>query len=516
MEVDNMIDYRRILELKHENFSNSVISNMLNCSRNTIAEVVRLAKKHNLEWPISNDLTNNKIEQLFYPNRGNNDGRAMPDFEWVFEKLSKKGVTLSSVWLMYCEQCEAAHTIPYQRTQFTKKYRDYAMKNKATMRITHKPGETMEVDWVGDVLYVTDSAAMCDVKAYFFVATLSCSQYTYVEAFPDMKMDNWIKAHINAYAYFGGATKILVPDNLKTGVTKNNRNELIINRTYQDLADHYDTVIIPARPRTPRDKPAAEGMVKIVENWILAKLKDRKFFSFAELNYAVKDQLSKLNRTPFQKRNGSRYSAFFEEEKDFLTQLPSTPFDISLWKKVKVPTDYLVTVDEQQYSVPYEYIGKTVDVKYSSTRLDVFFNGNRIASHVRVNGHEPVYVLEHMPMNHRKYLLYNEENFVEWAEKIGHSTSAVINTFLSLKKEKRYGFRYCIGLMKLSEKYSADRLESACTKALKYTSTPEYKTISAILRNGSDLADSSNIDNSSKSIDYAITRGSKYYGGGDN
>ena len=202
---------------------------------------------------------------MFYPNRGNNEGRKLPDYEYIYNELAKPGVTLSLLWAEYCAKCETEHTIPYQHTQFNDKYHAYAASKKVTLRIKHKPGEAMEVDWGGDTLTVCDIASGSDIPAYVFVAVLPCSLYGYAEAFPDMKSNHWIEAHVHAYSFFGGVTRILIPDNLKTGVIKNTRTELILNRSYREMADHYNTAIIPARPLSPKDKPNAEGTVKVIE-----------------------------------------------------------------------------------------------------------------------------------------------------------------------------------------------------------------------------------------------------------
>ena len=248
-----MTDYREIIRLKSLEFSNVAIANSLGCSRNTVSEVLKLAETHSLGWPIPDALSNTDIEHLFYPDRGNNEGRRLPDFEYIYNELAKPGVTLSLLWAEYCTKCEQEHTIPYQHTQFNDKYHAYASSKKATLRIKRKPGETMEVDWVGDTIHVYDVASGSDIPAYIFVAVLPCSLYSYAEAFPDMKSNHWIEAHVHAYSFFGGVTRILVPDNLKTGVIKNTRTELILNRSYQEMAEHYGTAIIPARPVKPKD-----------------------------------------------------------------------------------------------------------------------------------------------------------------------------------------------------------------------------------------------------------------------
>ena len=514
-----MIDYREIIRLKNLKFSNVAIANSLCCSRNTVSEVLKLAESHSLEWPIPETLTNKDIEQLFYPGRGTNEGRRLPDYEYIYNELAKPGVTLSLLWAEYCAKCEAEHTIPYQHTQFNEKYHAYAASKKATLRIKRKPGETMEVDWIGDTLKVYDSANCCEIPAYIFVAVLPCSLYGYAEAFPDMKSNHWIEAHVHAYSFFGGVTRILVPDNLKTGVIKNTRTELILNRSYHEMAEHYGTAIIHARPVKPKDKPNAEGTVKVLETWILAALRNRKFFTFQELNKAIHKKLEEFNAKPFQKKKGSRLSAFLEEERDFLMPLPASPYETAVWSTATIQPDYLITVGNCKYSVPYEFIGKKVDIRAAEKSIEVFYHGDRIASHVRkMYAPEPIYLPEHMPENHRKFLEYNTESFLDWGKSMGHSTHLVIKHFLFMHKVEQQGYKSCASLMKLADRYGTDRLENACTKALSYTPNPSLKNISTILKNGQDkvvlTSESARVSNK-ESLKYGITRGASYYKGGD-
>ena len=514
-----MIDYREIIRLKNLKFSNVAIANSLCCSRNTVSEVLKLAESHSLEWPIPETLTNKDIEQLFYPGRGTNEGRRLPDYEYIYNELAKPGVTLSLLWAEYCAKCEAEHTIPYQHTQFNEKYHAYAASKKATLRIKRKPGETMEVDWIGDTLKVYDSANCCEIPAYIFVAVLPCSLYGYAEAFPDMKSNHWIEAHVHAYSFFGGVTRILVPDNLKTGVIKNTRTELILNRSYHEMAEHYGTAIIPARPVNPKDKPNAEGTVKVLETWILAALRNRKFFTFQELNKAIHKKLEEFNAKPFQKKKGSRLSAFLEEERDFLMPLPASPYETAVWSPATIQPDYLITVGNCKYSVPYEFIGKKVDIRAAENSIEVFYHGDRIASHVRkMYAPEPIYLPEHMPENHRKFLEYNTESFLDWVKSMGHSTHLVIKHFLFMHKVEQQGYKSCASLMKLADRYGTDRLENACAKALSYTPNPSLKNISTILKNGQDkvvlTSESARVSNK-ESLKYGITRGASYYKGGD-
>ena len=510
-----MINYREIIRLKSLNHSNSHVAVSVGSSRNTVADVYNLAEELKIGWPIPEKLTNKDLQAILYPKRKSREERKLPDYEYVHKELAKPGVTLSLLWAEYCLSCETEKTIPYQSTQFNDKYHAYAASKKATLRIHHKPGEKMEVDWAGNTLYVTNNITGELMKAYVFVASLPCSLYGYAEAFPDMKSNHWIEAHIHAYQYFEGVTRILVPDNLKTGVIKNTYSELILNRSYHEMAEFYGTAIIPARPRAPKDKPSAEGTVGVIATWIIAALRNRKFFTYAELNEAIREKLKEFNEKPFQKKEGSRLSAFEEEEKPFLMPLPASRYETAIWSDATIQPDYLITDGICKYSVPHEYIGKEIEIRVTEKCIEAFYHHLRIASHVRVNySQEPIYVPEHMPENHRKYLNYNTESFIQWASDIGSSTSVVVKNFLYSRKVEQQGYKSCASLMKLADRYSTTRLEAACTKALSYTPSPSIKNIQTILKNGQDKI-KPKANKPKPSAQYGITRKSSYSRGGD-
>ena len=464
-----MIDYREVIRLNVTGHNNITVATSVGSSRNTVADIWKRAKDKQIAWPIPSTLTNEDLKKILYPETQNENIRLMPDYEYIHDELAKPGVTLSLLWAEYCLQCESSGKIPYQHTQFYEKYHAYAASKKATLRLKRKPGEQMEVDWAGDTLRVMDSLSEESITAYIFIACLSCSLYGYAEAFPDMKSPNWIEAHVHAYDFFGGVTRILVPDNLKTGVIKNTRAELILNRSYREMAEHYGTVIIPARPSRPKDKPSAEGTVHVMETWVMAALRNRTFFSFEELNDAIREKVAEYNDRPFQKKKGSRRSAFEEEEKDFLLPLPTSPYETAIWSTATIQPDYLITVGNCKYSVPYEFIGKKVDIRASNKVIEVFYHNNRIASHVRKTGlSEPVYLPEHMPQKHRKYLEYSADYFLEWAEKIGVSTVAVVKVFLFSRKVEQQGYKPCASLMRLWTDILGS-LENACERALSFS-----------------------------------------------
>lgn len=359
-----MIDYREILRLHSLGTSYRSIAQQVHSSRDTVASTITVAKAAGIPLPLDDNVTNQEIQELLFPGRyAAASPYAMPDYEWIHRELAKTGVTLTLLWGEYCAKVRSEGGVPYMYTQFGDKYRRWARITKATMRITHKPGDAMQVDWAGDPLYITDPVTGEEDPAYVFVAVLPCSWYTYAEPCTDMKSENWLLCHAHAFEYYGGVPRLLIPDNTRTATIKNTRYETILNRSYQEMADHYDTAIVPARPYHPDDKAAAEGSVRFVSTWITAALRGRRFFSIAEARQAVAEKLEELNARPFKKRPGSRKSAFEEEEREFLRPLPRDAYEPSIWLNPKVGTDYLVTDRVNKYSVPFDLIGENVDVR---------------------------------------------------------------------------------------------------------------------------------------------------------
>ena len=465
--------------------------------------------------PLAPEFTNERLRKLIYGTGAQDESEKPykePDYEHIHKEMAKSGVTLSLLWNEYCAMCRQEGSIPYMYSAFCSHYRDYAMRTKATMLLERKPGEQMEVDWAGQTMRVTDNITGEVYPAYIFVSVLSYSGYAYVEAFLSRNQESWITAHINAYRHYGGATRILVPDNLKTGVTKRTKADIILNVTYQEMAEHYGTAILPTRVRKPKDKSSVEGAVGLVSTWVIAALRNWKFFSVEELNEAIGDKLHELNDKPFQKRSGSRFSVFTEEESETLLPLPDKPYELSEWKSCTVAYNYHISAGKMLYSVPHEYIKKQVDVRLTSRTIEVFYSNERIASHVRKHGNPGQYstLSEHMPPSHREYTQWNAERFRSWARSIGKNTLIVVNAIFESRKIEQQGYRTCMALLKLSDKYSPARLESACSRALSYTTSPNFKMVQTILATGQDeLPQEETRDSSS---DFGFTRGSEYYG----
>ncbi|MHC1759188.1 MAG: IS21 family transposase [Negativicutes bacterium] len=510
-----MTDYREILRLHNQGISQRTIAASCACSRNTVAKILNRAQELVVSWPIKAEMSNAELQRLFFPPDATPSSRKMPDYEYIHKEMAKSGVTLSLLWNEYCETCRQRNELPLMYSQFCHYYQQFTLKTKVTMHIHRKPGEQLEVDWAGQTTPLFDSVTGEIVNAYVFIGVLSSSQYAYVEAFASQNQECWITAHVNMYKFFGGATRILVPDNLKTGVEKTSWFSPLINKVYHEMAEHYDTAVIPARVRRPKDKPNAEGSVKNVSTWILAALRNQKFFSLTELNASIRDKLLALNSRPFQKKEGSRLSVFLEEEKPMLLPLPAAPYELATWKIATVQFNYHVSVEKMHYSVPHEYIKHKVDVRITQNVIEVFYNTLRICSHPRLRGRIGQYstVMEHMPEDHQKYVQWNASRFISWGESVGPSTAVAVKAILAAHKVEQQGYRSCMGLLKLADKYSIPRLEAACAKALSYTPRPGYQNIKTILTTGQDqvvVKPASPVPEST--APHGFTRGAGYYG----
>lgn len=508
-----MTQYREILRLHALGISNMDIAASCQCSRNTVTSVLKRAREIGLSYPEAEGLTDKGLGEKLFPQSESRPAYRMPDYAQVHREMQKSGVTLNLLWIEYCEACRASGELAYKSTQFSKYYNDFLRTTGATMHLNHKPGELMQVDWAGDTAGIVDTDTGEIIPTYLFVASLPYSGYAYVEAFLSMNQEAWINAHVNAFEYFGGVTRIIQCDNLKTGVVKNTRSEVVLNRSYQEMAAHYSLAIIPCRVRSPKDKGHVEGTVGIVSTWIIAALRNRQFLSLRELNEAIRERLRAFNDKPFQRKNGSR-ALLFEEEKLFLAALPVRRFELSEWKIATVAPNYHIHVEHQNYSVPYEYIRQKVDVRVTRNTVEVLFEGHRICSHPRLYGRLNQYSTQeaHMPLDHQKYVQWNAERFRHWAAKMGENTGAVVEHFLSMYPVEQQGYKACLALLKLADKHSAERLEAACKRALGFTARPSLKSVQAILKSGQDrLSPEPEAAAPDTSSQYGFTRGADYY-----
>jgi transposase len=512
-----MVDYREILRLSSDpKNSQRSIELIVHSSRHTIRDVQEAAKAAGVSWPLDESVTNEMLREVLFPDTaGSVQVYVTPDYATIHRDLARSGVNLTLLWTEYCAKCEAQGKKPYQYTQFCEKYRQWARVTKATMRIQHKPGDAMEVDWAGNTLDIHDPVTGEISKAYLFIAVLPCSGFAYAELCEDMKMENWLLCHVHAYSYFGGVARLLIPDNLKTGVKSNTRYETVLNRSYQELAEHYDTAIVPTRVKHPQDKSHAEGTVKFASTWILAALRDHWFFSVADAKAAVSEKLEALNDRPFKGREGCRRSAYLDEEKEFMRPLPNTPYEAAVWSpELKVGLDYLVSDGLNKYSVPFDLIGEKVSLRLTKMLVEVFYRGTRVAVHTRERMmlREPVVKPEHMPPEHRKYLNYNENDFTSWAESIGENTHKVVRHFLTSGKEAEQGFKACASMTKLADRYGPARLEAACEYLLSFAAAPSIRTLRTILKNGQERASQqAEHEKAERTEQHGITRGADYF-----
>jgi transposase len=509
-----MTNYREILRLHSQGHSQRSIAASCDCGKSTVQRTITRAAERGITWPLSSEITDEILKRLLSPPAEPSGSYREPDYEYVHSELAKSGVTLSLLWNEYSAECRKNGEIPFMYSQFCKRYREYAVVHKATMHIERKPGEQMEVDWAGTTMEIADNLTGEIIPAYIFVAVLPYSGYAYVEAFLSRNQENWIAAHVNAYGHFGGSTRILIPDNLKTGVTRADWYSPVINKSYAEMAEHYGTAVIPARVRKPKDKPAVEGTVGHISTWVIAALRNWKFFTLQELNDGISEKLCELNRKPFTKKPGSRESVWLEQEQPLLQPLPDKPFELSEWKIYVVAYNYHVCVDKMYYSVPCEYIKQKADIRLTRNTVEAFVDGNRVASHVRRYGHAGQYstLLEHMPEDHRKYTRWTAERFLSWARSFGENTETVVKSIIASRQVEQQGYRSCMKLLKLGEKYTPLRLERACKRALSYTTAPSFKSIQIILASNQDeLPEEAQEDDIS--AEFGITRGAGYYGG---
>ena len=480
----SMRKIREVLKLRQESgLSVRAVAGACQLGRSTVLEYLQRSESAGLGWPLPESLSDEELEARLFPAVFvPSPERVLPDMAHIARELRHKGVTLFLLW----EEYRRNHPEGYGYSRFCDLYRDYASRLDPRMRQTHKAGEKLFVDYAGLTVDVVDRSTGEVRAAQIFVATLGASDYTYAEATWSQGLEDWTGSHVRAFNFFGGTPEILVPDNLKAGVTKAHRYEPLLNESYAEMARHYGVAIIPARPHRPRDKAKVENHVLNVERRILAPLRDRIFLSLEELNCAMFPLLEELNNRPFQLLPGSRRSLFDEMERELLGPLPVEAYEFATWKKARVAFDYHVSVDHCLYSVPHSLIKEEVDVRLTQRIVEIFLRGKRVASHAR--SHQPrrhITCVEHMPKAHQRHQEWTPERIARWARQNGPSTGKVIESIMSNRPHPEQGFRSCLGVMRLGKEFGTERLEAACVRALGIQS-PTYKSIASILQNGLD------------------------------
>jgi transposase len=424
-----MRQIKEILRLKHElKLSVRDIARSCAVAASTVGDYLKRAEAAGIGWPLREDWTEEELlERLLGPGEAAPviAAAAVPDWAVVHEELRRKGVTLRLLWQEYRQ----VHPTGYGYSRFCELYDRWAGALDPVLRQVHPPGEKMFVDWAGQTVPIYNSLDGTVAPAFIFVAVLGASNKTYAEAFPNQKLPSWITAHCRAYDYLGGVAKVTVPDNPKTAVIQACRYEPLLQASYQEMASHYGTVIIPARPRRARDKAKVEGGVLIASRLILAALRDQKFFHINALNIALHAGLIRLNQQPFQKLVGSRDSWFEQQEKPLLLPLPAQPYQLATWQRAKVNIDYHVAVDRHFYSVPHSLIHTELDVRLSETTVELFHKSKRVAAHARSFQPGQFTTLEeHRPKSHQKYLQWTPSRLLHWAGKVGPSCAKLVGT----------------------------------------------------------------------------------------
>jgi transposase len=501
---------REVFRLKFDcDISNRQIAKSCKIARSTVAEYLFRFQQAALSWPLPQNLDDNQLEQLLYPQLPALPAheRPVPDWSYIHQQLRQKSVTLMLLWQEYKE----IHPHGYQYSQFCHRYRQWAAKIDPVMRQEYRAGEKMFVDYAGQTVPVYDLHTNQMRQAQIFVAVLGASNYTYAEATWTQSLADWIGSHGRAFAFFGGVAKLVVPDNLKSGVSKACFYEPDINPSYLDMANHYGTAVIPARVRKPKDKAKVEVAVQVVERWILARLRNRQFFSLHQLNQAIAELLENLNNKAFQKLPGSRKSAFESLDRPALNPLPSQAYQFAEWKKATVNVDYHIEVERHYYSVPHALIKKKLDVRITNNTVECFYKNKRVASHIRshLKGRHST-IKDHMPKAHQKWAQWTPDRFIRWAGKIGPHTQKLIENVLNARTHPQQGFRSCLGILRLAKSYGDDRLEAACRRAVAIGGT-SYRSVESILKHNLDQKPLPDQSAKSSPIEHNNIRGARYY-----
>lgn len=451
-------------------------------AKSTVWEILNRARKAGItKWEDAEVLSDEQLEAKLFPAEDEKTKRPLPEWHIVHAELKRKGVTRQLLWEEYrTEYGEKALSF----TQFCHHYRDWCKSIDYSMRHEHVAGEKLFVDFAGQTVEIVNKETGEVTSAHIFVAVLGASNYTFACAVPDETRTSWLECHIKAFEFFGGAPELVVPDNPKALVHKACRYEPDVNPAYTELARHYGTAVLPARAAKPRDKAKVENAVLIVERWILASLRNRRFFSIAELNAEIARLLEQLNARAFKKLPGSRKEMFETLDRPALKPLPETRFVLSNWKQAKVNIDYHIELDGHYYSVPCKHTRETVDVRFTNSTVEIFVKGVRVASHARSNKKgKHTTVKAHMPKSHREYADWTPERILDWARKVGPATRALVEGILESRDHPAQGFRSALGVLRLSKEHGTVVLENACLKALKMQSF-SYRVVRSILDRG--------------------------------
>ena len=507
----SMRKIKEILRLKFElGLKNREIARSCLIPHTTVANYLRRARDAGLTWPLPPDLDEGTLErQLFAddPWARTRETR-LPDFASIHEEFRRhRHVTLQLLW----EEYKESQPDGYQYSRFCELYNRWVQKLDLVLRQDHRVGEKMFVDHAGPTVPIVDRETGQVHEAAIFVAVLGASNYTYAEATWNRNLASWIGSHIRTLEFFQGVPAVTVPDNWKTGVKDPCYYEPDLNPTYRDFAQHYGTVIIPARVRKPRDKAKVEAGVLIVERWILAALRKHTFHTLAELNLAIRELLVKLNQRKFRKLDTTREKLFEELERPALKPLPPEPFTFAEWKKARANIDYHVEIERHYYSVPYQLVHQEVEARIAAATVEIFLKGRRIVTHTRsfVPGKHTT-LPEHRPKKHQN-LEWTASRMIERGLVIGTSTAAALERIMESRKHPELGYRSCLGVLRLGERYGRERLETACRRAVALNAC-SYRRIKSMLETGLDRQPLEPVATPAAHRDvHANVRGAGYY-----
>jgi transposase len=475
---------RDVLRLSAAGMSKRKIAASLGVSATAAGECIRRARRAGLGWPLPEILTDEALERGLYPPAAvaAKDRRPQPDWAALHRELRRPGVTLQLLWEEYRAGCPDG----YAYSRFCELYRTFEARLSPTMRQSHVAGERLFVDYAGTTLEVIDASTGAAMTAQLFVAALGASNYTYAEATWTQGLADWIGSHTRTFAFIGGVTAMVVSDNLRSGITRACFYEPAVNRTYAEMAAHYGTAIVPARPYKPRDKAKVEVAVQVATRFIIARLRNRRFFSLSELNAAIAELVTQINNRMSRHLGASRRTLFDEMERPALKPLPAEPYGFAEWKECRVGLDYHVEIEKHYYSVPHPLLREKVWARITARTVEVFHRGKRVAAHVRSSANRKhTTVREHMPSSHRRYADWTPERLKRQAGEIGRNTSALVEIILRERAHPEQGFRACVGILRLAKTYGRERLEAACSRAIEIGAR-SYSSVNSILKNNID------------------------------
>ncbi|MBJ2355821.1 MAG: IS21 family transposase [Sphaerochaeta sp.] len=479
-----MTNFKEILRLYCGGFSQRSIATSLSCSRDAVALCIKRAKERGLQLPVSEDVTNEDLRKLLHCSQeGVRDpSYLLPDFAHVVKELKKTHVTSGLVWTEYLVECKSLGLKPYSISQFNALVREYSKNNNISLRQDHHPGEVLELDWSGSAILLSDRLTDETIPCHLFVAAFPFSGYFYAEAFENEKMLAWVTGVVHALSFFAGVPLILRPDNLKTAVLKPDKYEPELNTAMIELAQHYKTVVVPARVKAPRDKNVVEGAVGYASRQIIAALRNQKFLSLDEMNQSIWDYMDKLNAADFKKKDGSRLGLFTEQEQPELLPLPSKPFQLFDRITATVAQDYHIEFDHRFYSLPSNLVKSEVSVKATPHTVFIYHKDSLVAEHPRLKFKGQKSTLpEHIPERHRDYLLWSSDHFLSQARRIGPATEQMISNVLASREYEVQSYRSCVGILRIANKYTAECLEAACKEGLE-SGIHSYKAVNAIAK----------------------------------